>query len=140
MSKQCCICNKPFDGLGNNARPIMLGTCCDKCNASYVVPARLYFARKDSIRKAADALAKTQIHKHADVVLNGYVGKYVAITMFDGSVEVGILHVDTVAVRFMTYADGDNKEIIGYYIERENELHFRKSHVKHIAILEDNKQ
>lgn len=37
----CCICKKPIKGYGNNAEPIKKGTCCDKCNKTYVVLARM---------------------------------------------------------------------------------------------------
>ena len=135
--KKCCICGNQFDGVGNNAHPFMRGTCCDACKAKWVIPCRTFLTRKQTIRMEADRLAQTQIHKHADVVLNQYIGKRVALTMYDDCVEVGVLHVDTVAVHYCTYADNDNKEIIGYYLEGgKTELHFRKSHVKHITVLD----
>jgi len=28
----CSICGKEYNGLGNNARPINDGRCCDVCN------------------------------------------------------------------------------------------------------------
>ena len=38
----CCICGKPFKGYGNNPWPIAeKGVCCDKCNLTQVIPARL---------------------------------------------------------------------------------------------------
>lgn len=37
----CCICNKPIKGYGNNAEPIKKGTCCDKCNNNFVILARM---------------------------------------------------------------------------------------------------
>lgn len=115
--KFCCICGESFEGCGNNAAPYTRGACCDTCNDKYVIPYRTYLTRKQSIRIAADMLAQTQIRKHADAVLNGYIGKRVALTMWDGCVEVGVLHVDTVAVHYCTYSPDDNKEIIGYYID-----------------------
>lgn len=39
--KVCCICQCKFDGYGNNAEPVAVGQCCDECNMSVVVPARL---------------------------------------------------------------------------------------------------
>ena len=39
--KVCCICQREFDGYGNNAEPVAVGQCCDECNMSVVVPARL---------------------------------------------------------------------------------------------------
>lgn len=42
-SQVCCICGKPFNGYGNNPYPIKsTGTCCDKCNATHVIPQRMY--------------------------------------------------------------------------------------------------
>lgn len=38
---KCVICRKNFDGKGNNAEPIAKGLCCDFCNTSKVIPARL---------------------------------------------------------------------------------------------------
>ncbi len=137
--KKCCICKKEIDGVGNNARPFTLGKCCDACNTNYVIPYRLRLQNTQKTRIDADALAFTsKVQKHASAQLNAYIGKRVALTMCDGEVEVGTLHVDTPAIRFMTYAESDNKEIIGYYINRDprGELHFRKSHVKHIKALD----
>lgn len=37
----CCICNKPIKGYENNAEPVKKGTCCDKCNNKFVIPARM---------------------------------------------------------------------------------------------------
>ena len=37
----CSICNDEFEGFGNNAEPINSGQCCDDCNWSLVIPARL---------------------------------------------------------------------------------------------------
>lgn len=135
--KKCCICKKEIDGVGNNARPFTLGKCCDACNTNYVIPCRLRLQNIQKTRIDADALAN-KIQKHASEKLNAYIGKRVALTMCDGEVEVGTLHIDTPAIRFMTYAESDNKEIIGYYIDRDprGELHFRKSHVKHIKALD----
>jgi hypothetical protein len=36
----CSICNKEFEGMGNNAAPINNGRCCDECNENMVLPAR----------------------------------------------------------------------------------------------------
>lgn len=37
----CSICGKEYEGYGNNAEPINDGRCCDECNLSKVIPARL---------------------------------------------------------------------------------------------------
>lgn len=41
--KTCCICRRKFIGMGNNPFPINKdenASCCNKCNANYVVVAR----------------------------------------------------------------------------------------------------
>ena len=56
----CCICGKKFDGYGNNPWPIcknyypdtrIINTCCDECNAQYVIPARMGKTLPDWIMK-----------------------------------------------------------------------------------------
>ena len=38
----CCICGKKFNGYGNNPDPVKKeGRCCDDCNNTKVIPARL---------------------------------------------------------------------------------------------------
>ena len=40
----CCICGKKFRGWGNNPWPVSKkdgDLCCDTCNATVVVPARI---------------------------------------------------------------------------------------------------
>ena len=37
----CSICDSEFEGFGNNAEPINSGRCCDDCNWSLVIPARI---------------------------------------------------------------------------------------------------
>jgi len=40
--KKCCICKKDFYGEGNNPDPVMKsGRCCNECNFTKVLPARL---------------------------------------------------------------------------------------------------
>lgn len=40
--KTCCICGKQFEGWGNNPAPVKNeGVCCDECNMSHVLSARL---------------------------------------------------------------------------------------------------
>lgn len=40
--KTCCICGKKFTEYGNNPWPIRDdGRCCDKCNWTVVLPARI---------------------------------------------------------------------------------------------------
>lgn len=39
----CSLCGQPFRGFGNNPEPLadFDERCCDTCNASRVIPARL---------------------------------------------------------------------------------------------------
>ena len=37
----CCLCTDFIRGYGNNANPVKPGLCCDKCNATKVIPARM---------------------------------------------------------------------------------------------------
>ena len=44
MEYVCCICGGWFEGYGNNPWPVVRNEdaiCCDKCNATKVVPARI---------------------------------------------------------------------------------------------------
>lgn len=38
---KCVLCKKKFFGFGNNAQPLKKGLCCDDCNLTKVIPARL---------------------------------------------------------------------------------------------------
>lgn len=38
---QCVICKELVDEWGNNAEPVANGKCCDECNNSVVISARL---------------------------------------------------------------------------------------------------
>ena len=45
----CCICGAECMGYGNNPYPVVedkKAVCCDKCNVTRVIPARLKLARK----------------------------------------------------------------------------------------------
>ena len=40
--KVCVICGREFEGYGNNPDPVKHhGECCDECNMTVVIPARL---------------------------------------------------------------------------------------------------
>ena len=46
----CIICEEAFEGYGNNPWPLHSldeGECCDDCNISQVVPARIYMLYSD---------------------------------------------------------------------------------------------
>ena len=38
---KCNICKAPYNGYGNNAAPVKDGRCCDICNQTIVIPARM---------------------------------------------------------------------------------------------------
>ena len=43
----CSICQGEYTHFGNNAQPVNDGRCCDNCNETVVVPARInQLARK----------------------------------------------------------------------------------------------
>ena len=46
----CSICGKEYSGWGNNAQPVNDGRCCDDCNTTAVIPARLalFFEDKEN--------------------------------------------------------------------------------------------
>ncbi len=41
MAGTCVICKEEYEGYGNNAEPVKKGSCCDTCNTTTVIPARL---------------------------------------------------------------------------------------------------
>jgi len=41
MIKRCSICQKKYAEFGNNAWPVNDGRCCNSCNWSIVIQARL---------------------------------------------------------------------------------------------------
>jgi len=46
--RTCCLCDKEYTGYGNNPAPVAEeGRCCDECNTTQVVPARLASVKKD---------------------------------------------------------------------------------------------
>lgn len=47
MNKICIICKEKYSEYGNNAMPITYGFCCDLCNATKVIPARLKFIKEN---------------------------------------------------------------------------------------------
>lgn len=49
--KKCCICEKEFEGFGNNPYPVFVNTnddelkeCCSRCNTEIVIPFKLQIA------------------------------------------------------------------------------------------------
>lgn len=135
--KICCICGKPFVGCGNNPVPVSnSGVCCDPCNIAVVVPARARAAQNAAIIAAADNIASTPLQRTESGKLNALVGKLVEVEFigtYDGDIEVGVLHKDTLAT-YTKNPDADNAQIRGYWLDRvDGEIHFKKSHVKSIT-------
>ena len=50
--KICSICQKQFTEFGNNAWPVNNGRCCNSCNWSVVIQARV--ARLNVIKRMAE--------------------------------------------------------------------------------------
>ena len=38
----CCMCGKEYSGVGYDAEPVWYGRCCDKCNTTMIIPARIH--------------------------------------------------------------------------------------------------
>jgi hypothetical protein len=41
QQNKCVLCNGLIEGYGNNADPVARGKCCDECNVTKVMPARV---------------------------------------------------------------------------------------------------
>jgi hypothetical protein len=52
--KICSICFRDFTEYGNDAQPVNDGRCCDVCNWSIVIPARLRKARPVKANKPTE--------------------------------------------------------------------------------------
>ena len=50
----CSICSNPFFEFGNNAQPINNGRCCNICNDTKVIPARLKTMREHLMKEKED--------------------------------------------------------------------------------------
>lgn len=37
----CWLCDTEIKGIPHNAEPVSIGVCCNKCNLSKVIPARM---------------------------------------------------------------------------------------------------
>jgi len=45
-TKICCLCKEKYEGYGNNADPLSIGKCCDKCNADVIIE-RIKLSKQD---------------------------------------------------------------------------------------------
>ena len=50
---KCSICHRPTEGHGNNAWPVNKGKCCNRCNTTVVIPARIDLMKKE-VKDASD--------------------------------------------------------------------------------------
>jgi hypothetical protein len=55
MMKKCSICQRDYDGPGNNAEPINDGRCCNACNINIVLPTRIIHAYKNAIAQKKES-------------------------------------------------------------------------------------
>jgi len=46
MKKKCVLCKKHFIEYGFNAEPVKKGLCCQICNLTVVIPARMAIREK----------------------------------------------------------------------------------------------
>lgn len=65
--KKCIICNKPFNGYGNNAFPAKMGKCCDECNENLVIPLRIMMISNPN--KALEIISKLSNNQYFKVKL-----------------------------------------------------------------------
>ncbi len=64
--KKCCLCNETYNGYGNNPAPLSdneTDRCCDDCNLTKVLPARLGMLpmpkrQKEKLAKLFEQLSK----------------------------------------------------------------------------------
>ena len=49
--EECVLCNGVLPDIGHNPDPLNngKGRCCSTCNMKYVIPARIYSMREDTI-------------------------------------------------------------------------------------------
>lgn len=119
-AKKCCLCGKEIDGYGNNPWPLAEeGECCDECNETKVIPARIekaYFG-KDAKDSDVDKLTQkaTKIEHAIKACLTKWLKKagytaedvedYVVISVREEETEEGeqALHVQV------------RNDLVGYY-------------------------
>ena len=83
----CCLCNKEFEGFGNNPYPLSEeGRCCDMCNMQ-VVAARINQLNKQkpliededflkNLEKRLDNAEESEILSLITMILQAYTKKY----------------------------------------------------------------
>jgi hypothetical protein len=53
MTGVCTICMLPFDEYGHNAWPVNSGRCCNRCQDTVVIPARIRAMRERAAKESA---------------------------------------------------------------------------------------
>lgn len=96
---KCDICGKEFQGYGNNPAPLEGKVCCDNCNKTYVIPARLKQLEVNKKLKDEDAGEDTP----KDFDIRGKIGFLVkdeveAIDGYDCVLQSGYLSDEDVKV------------------------------------------
>lgn len=59
--RRCSICGRKIKGEMNVATPINYGVCCDKCNDTVVIPARVRLANKKEQEKLSPEETKSML-------------------------------------------------------------------------------
>ena len=72
-SNKCIICGEQIVGYGNNAEPVAEGRCCDDCNISKVIPARI--SQLKASRKEKDTITESAKKVKLEVKYETY-GRY----------------------------------------------------------------
>lgn len=83
MSKKCPLCNKEYEGYGNNGQPVIDSlNVCDECNLTVVIPARFGIKNGDEKlvnllkewKNAVDELAKPEKELFEHIVFTSNKG------------------------------------------------------------------
>lgn len=74
----CCICEKEFSEIGNNALPLRPGICCDKCNSTFVISARVANRQNPKLKFDAETKLSTFISEgfHIHYIGTKFVNLY----------------------------------------------------------------
>lgn len=142
----CVLCKKKFKGWGNDAWPLADGYCCDECNSTKVVPARIaqmYGSKNESSLKEDDEIfsgvsfEKNVPHgmrfKEYDFVDNGETLYWVTQEPFskeqlnqfaDAFYKTGIPHAAVTVRDFSSYnyEDDKSRNVLAYIDATENKV------------------
>lgn len=65
---KCVICGKEIEGYGNNAEPVKKGKCCDECNMTVVLPARIKNLKEDYDFDFIADMSREELEKEIDSI------------------------------------------------------------------------